>query len=131
MPRKLTWFLFIILSLGLNPFLVLAAPNQQTPAGEEYTVQAGDWLTKIAEKYFGQALAYQGIIDATNAKAAEDSSFATITNPDVIVVGQKLWIPTAQAGAGELTAEGITFSPVTVDKLGIQSVVPKNWPASK
>jgi nucleoid-associated protein YgaU len=37
--------------------------------------------------------AYPVIVDATNAKAKEDSSFTEITNPDLIEIGQKLWIP--------------------------------------
>jgi hypothetical protein len=37
------------------------------------------------------------IVEATNARAAEDVSFVVIDNPDLIEVGQKLWIP-AQAG---------------------------------
>lgn len=43
--------------------------------------------------------AYPVIVEATNAKAAEDDSyaacysFAAIENPDLIEVGQKLWIP--------------------------------------
>ncbi|OQY37114.1 MAG: hypothetical protein B6243_01430 [Anaerolineaceae bacterium 4572_5.2] len=44
-------------------------------------------------------MAYPAIIEATNAKAAADDSFAVIDNPDVIEVGQKLWIPAADAEA--------------------------------
>ena len=38
-------------------------------------------------------LAHPVIVEATNAMAEEDSGFATITNLDLIEVGQKLWIP--------------------------------------
>src|SRR5262245_5485832 len=104
MFRPLIRLLLVFLPLLVMPNRVLAVPPQQAPGGEEYTVQAGDWLTKIAEKYFGRALDYPAIIEATNAKAATDNSFAAITNPDVIVVGQKLWIPTTQA-ADEITVD--------------------------
>jgi hypothetical protein len=77
-------------------------------AGEAYIVQPGDWLTKIAEKYFGDADAYHAIVEATNAKAAEDASFAVIDNPSLIRVGQKLWIPAQPVAAeGDLTLEAL------------------------
>ena len=85
-------FATLILLSGLTTPMVNAAPPLQTD-GQEYIVQAGDWLSKIAEKYYNDPLAYSTIVSATNAKAAEDNSFATITNPNVIETGQKLWIP--------------------------------------
>jgi hypothetical protein len=63
--------------------------------GEAYIVQADDWLSKLADKFYGDIFAYPTIVDATNARAKEDSSFAVITNPDLIEIGQKLWIPKA------------------------------------
>ncbi len=64
-----------------------------------YIVQADDWLSKLALKFYGDPLAYPAIVEATNAKARENSSFATITNPDVIEIGQKLWIPASLPGS--------------------------------
>lgn len=128
MLRKLTPLLLTLLSLVLTRNTTLAAPPLQAPTGEEYTVQAGDWLTKIAEKYFGRALDYPLIIEATNARAAADSSFTAITNPDVIVVGQKLWIPTTQAADAVMVGD-IAFNPAPIEKLGISTIVPTNWPA--
>ena len=75
---------------------VTAAPPSQSPDGEAYIVQPGDWLMKIAKDFYGDASAYRVIVEATNGKAAEDASFAVIDNPSLIRVGQKLWIP-AQA----------------------------------
>lgn len=60
-------------------------------------VQAGDTLSAIAARQSGSQLSYQAIINATNAKAATDRSYATITNPAVLAVGWKLCIP---AGSG-------------------------------
>ncbi len=62
---------------------------------QEVVVQADDWLSKIAEKVYGDVFAYSVIAEATNAKSAEDDSFATIENVDVIEVGWKLCIPSA------------------------------------
>jgi branched-chain amino acid transport system substrate-binding protein len=42
-------------------------------------------------------LAWPIIWEATNAKAAEDDSFAVIEDPNIIEVGQKLWIPDADS----------------------------------
>ena len=53
----------------------------------------------------GNVLAYPAIVEATNAKAAEDASFATIEDPNVIVIGQKLWLPgTGTSDSGEVEA---------------------------
>jgi hypothetical protein len=81
------------------PAPTATAAANATPAvrnagpGQEYIVKDGDWLTRIAVEYLGDMQAYQAIIDATNAKAAVDSSFARITDTNQLEVGQKLWIP--------------------------------------
>jgi hypothetical protein len=74
-----------------------AAPvNQAMMACEQnYVVQADDWLSKLADKYFGDVLAYPAIVEATNAAAQDDGSYATIANPDLIEVGWQLCIPSA------------------------------------
>lgn len=50
--------------------------------GNSYTVVAGDWLSKIAGRSYGDIYAYQKIADANK-----------ITNPDTIEIGQVLTIP--------------------------------------
>lgn len=57
------------------------------------TVQPGDTLSLIAGRQFGSQVTYQAIVAATNAKAAVDHSYATITNPNTLNVGWKLCIP--------------------------------------
>jgi uncharacterized surface protein with fasciclin (FAS1) repeats len=59
----------------------------------DYTVQADDWLSKIAEKELGDVLAYPQLVEATNAAAAESSRYAMIANADIIEVGQVICIP--------------------------------------
>lgn len=98
--------LIILLIFAVAAGLVYA----QAPAGQSYTVQANDWLSKLAQKYYDDALAYPTIVDATNAKSAEDSSFAVITNPNAIEPGQKLWIP----AAGGITVTLATMTPTEV-----------------
>jgi pimeloyl-ACP methyl ester carboxylesterase/heat shock protein HslJ len=102
MKKLILIITLFLLALTITPALA------QAPDGEEYIVQRGDWLAKIAGKYFGDVQTFQVIVEATNAKAAEDSSFAVIRNPNLIVPGQKLWIPTegmSMAGSG---AERVT-----------------------
>jgi len=72
-----------------------ALAQEAVTCEQEVVVQADDWLSKIAEKVYGDVFAYPAIAEATNAKAAEDDSFATIENVDVIDVGWKLCIPNA------------------------------------
>ena len=98
---KLTW-LFLLVGTMLLPATTLA----QTPtdeAGQVYTVQADDWLSKLADKFYGDPLAYLVIFEATNNKAAQDSSFATLTDPNLIEVGQQLFIPQTNEISEELT----------------------------
>ena len=98
--------LIVIITLFLLA-LTVGAALAQAPEGEEYIVQADDWLSTIAKKKYGDPLAYPTIVEATNAKAAEDESFTVIDDPGVIEVGQKLWLP-AEA---TLVAEGVSVTP--------------------
>ncbi|MBI1882045.1 MAG: hypothetical protein HYR94_28045 [Chloroflexi bacterium] len=50
-----------IILLGMLLGWVVGMAQAQAPDGTEYTVQAGDWLSKIAEKYFGDVGAYPTI----------------------------------------------------------------------
>ncbi|MFN8459675.1 MAG: hypothetical protein U0401_34355 [Anaerolineae bacterium] len=60
----------------------------------------------------GDPLAYPVIVEATNAKAAEDNSFTAITNPNVIEVGQKLWLPAdISAVEGSIAQAGQFLNP--------------------
>ncbi|MCP4409119.1 MAG: META domain-containing protein, partial [Gammaproteobacteria bacterium] len=70
----------------------------------EYIVQAGDWLSKISEKYLNDVLAYPIIVEATNAQTGEQ--FADIANADLIEPG---WLLCISGAAGE-TAPGTEAS---------------------
>ncbi|MCB9099212.1 MAG: redoxin domain-containing protein [Anaerolineales bacterium] len=83
--------------------VVAAPPPEGSDSGQDYIVQADDWLSKLADKFYGDPLAYQAIVEATNAKATEDTTYTTITNPDVIEVGQRLFIPDDLAAVADLT----------------------------
>jgi tungstate transport system substrate-binding protein len=73
--------------------------QQVVTCEQEVIVQADDWLSKIAEKIYGDVFAYPAIAEATNARNAVDDTFARIENVDIIEVGWKLCVPgTSDAG---------------------------------
>jgi len=113
---------------------VSAAPPSQGGEGQSYVVQANDWLSKLAEKSYGDVLAWPVIWKATQAKAAEDDSFAVIPDPNLIEVGQKLWIPDeteAAALLAEFSAERAAASPTgsadVTGELNLLCVVELDW----
>ena len=87
--KKVLTSLFVatLLATLLVGVVSAAAPVQQT--GQEYVVQADDWLSKLAEKNYGNVLAWPAIWKATTAKAAEDDSFADIADPNLIEALEK------------------------------------------
>lgn len=93
--RKLFNLLNLALLLGL---LLTLAPKpvlaqDEITCDEDVIVQADDWLSKIADKFYGDVLAFPAIAEATNAKAAADDSYNAVENVDVIEPGWKLCIP--------------------------------------
>jgi hypothetical protein len=66
--------------------------SQETGA-QVYIVVPDDWLRQLARRFYGDATKWTLIYEGTNAKAREDSSFAVISNPDLLRPGWKLWIP--------------------------------------
>ncbi|MFB0537995.1 MAG: extracellular solute-binding protein [Anaerolineae bacterium] len=91
--KKLFSLLMIVALLAVFVPVVSAAPPAQ---GQEYIVTAGDWLSKVADKYLGNPLAWPAVMSATNQKNLEDSSFAKIINADLIEPGWKLWVPSTE-----------------------------------
>ncbi len=59
-------------------------PADSFDATQWHEVVAGDTLSKIAAKYYGDPTMYMTIFDANKDM---------LTNPDLIKVGQKLRIP--------------------------------------
>jgi multiple sugar transport system substrate-binding protein len=92
-------------------FSLMVAPGhaQGITCADPYTVQADDWLSKLADRFFGTYLAYPAIVDATNAAANSDDSYTRIQNPDEIEIGQALCVPSdaeAEAFLNPTAAEG-------------------------
>lgn len=101
-------YVLVILALMIPAATAFAAvPVQQDAVAceEDYSVQADDWLSKLADKFYGDILAYPAIFEATNAAAQADDSYATIGNADLIEVGWKLCIPSQEDAQALLGGE--------------------------
>jgi rhamnose transport system substrate-binding protein len=97
-------YLLVMLSLLLAVVPVATASAQAAVACEEdYVVQADDWLSKLADKYYGDVLAYWAIFDATNAAGGE---YPKLEDPNVIEVGTRLCIPSAADAQALLAQRG-------------------------
>jgi molybdate transport system substrate-binding protein len=99
------WLLIALAGLNLwGSWPLLAAPTGQAEAcAEVYTVQVDDWLSKIADKFLGEVLAFPAIFAATNQQHTVDPTFARIENPDLIEAGWQLCIPSPETAQAILT----------------------------
>ncbi len=95
MFKKLLMIGMIVVLLG---WLFISVAQAASPPGQEegqaYVIQADDWLSKLAEKYLGEATLWPWIVDATNTRAAADPNLDVIENPNVVYPGQIVFIPT-------------------------------------
>ena len=94
--KQLLSLLFTITLLGTQTSIVSTA---QANCTADAFVQPGDTLSIIASRYLGDRDSYLDIVEATNVQAATDSSYATISNPNIILVGWKLCISTSSSAA--------------------------------
>jgi putative spermidine/putrescine transport system substrate-binding protein len=131
--KKLVMLMTLLaLLFTLSPATSLA---QEVVCEDDVVVQADDWLSKIAEKFYGDVLAFQAIADATNAKAASDTSYATVENVDIIEPGWKLCVPAADAAqatvatAAEETAVNMDALIAAAKEEGMLSTIalPRDW----
>jgi nucleoid-associated protein YgaU len=71
-------------SLQVNSGFADMAKKSAAAGGQRYTVQAGDTLSKIAERFYGKAAEWKKIHEANKEK---------VPNPDLIHPGDELVIP--------------------------------------
>jgi len=113
------------------------AMEATTPAAEgceNYVVAGGDTLSAVAG---GAGVSFQAVVDATNAAAENDASYTTITDPNILNVGQTLCIPstttapaavteTPSVEAGEATEETGAMAEAeeatTADKMMVEGI---------
>jgi len=94
--KLLNLTLFVILLLALVP--VSASAQEPVTCQEEVVVVKDDWLSKYADKYFGNPYSWPAIM-AWHNKAAEaepDKFPDKIINADLIEVGWTICIPTTE-----------------------------------
>jgi glucose/mannose transport system substrate-binding protein len=96
MKKLLNLTLMAILLLTLMP--MAASAQGPVTCQEEVTVQKDDWLSKYADKYFGNVSSWPAIMALHNQAAqADPQKFPDkIVNADVLEVGWTICIPTEQ-----------------------------------
>ncbi|HXV42192.1 MAG TPA: META domain-containing protein [Anaerolineae bacterium] len=82
-----------------------SAFQQGLVCDEVYTVQQGDWLSKIAEKYYGNPLAYDQLVVAANTETGD--AYTDIGDPNLIEPGWVLCITSVDivAALADLAAQ--------------------------
>ncbi len=87
MKKLLSILLIFAFTLSISPDVISAAPLAQGVAcDQDVVIQADDWLSKLADKFYGDVLAFPAIVEATNQAHGTDDSYARINNSDVIEV---------------------------------------------
>ncbi|MBN1220698.1 MAG: hypothetical protein JXM69_17385, partial [Anaerolineae bacterium] len=125
MSKKLFFVLLLtVLLVSLSSTAVMAQGD-----GTVYSVQKDDWLSKIAEKEYGDPLAYTAILYYNNLMAAEDSSLNMISDADQIEVGWSIYIPTTAEAeaymAGEIAApSAYSEAPMLADMVAAAELPP-------
>jgi dienelactone hydrolase len=72
-----------------------ASQAQSVVCAEELVLQRGQTLATIAARVFGTQDGVADIIAATNAQAAVDSAYTTISDPNAVEAGWKICVPAA------------------------------------
>src|SRR5688572_19078869 len=121
--RLLSLLMIAVLVAILLPAAVAAAPPPQEGEGQVYSIQKDDTLGKIAEKEYGDILAYTAIVHYTNLKAAEDSSITHIDNPDSVEVGQTIYLPTTEEVEAFLAEGGALAVPTAFSEAPMLSAM--------
>ncbi|GAB4530713.1 MAG: ABC transporter substrate-binding protein [Anaerolineae bacterium] len=128
MSKKLiSWLILVALAVSLLPAAVAAAPPAQA-GGTIYTIQKDDWLSKIAEKEYGDPLAYAAIVFYNNQKAQEDETLTVIEDPDVIEVGWTIYLPSAEEASaymiGAIPAGAYNEAPMLAEMVAAGELPP-------
>jgi peptide/nickel transport system substrate-binding protein len=111
----------LLLALGLSLLPGQALAQGEVTCENDVVAQADDWLSKLADKFYGNVLAFPVIVDATNAKAATDDSYATIENPDIIEVGWKFCVPATEVAQAMLNES--VYTPVSAGETASTLVI--------
>ncbi|MDM8528873.1 LysM peptidoglycan-binding domain-containing protein, partial [Anaerolineales bacterium HSG24] len=103
----------IMILIGSIILVILVLPSQlvaQEPTCQlDYTVQSGDWLSRVSEKYLGDPLEYNQLVRTANSNA--NDRYTNIDNPNVIEPGWILCIPAEGSGSGDIRVVYPTVAP--------------------
>ena len=118
MQKKLVSMVMLVaMLLALLPAAAQAAPV--TEEGARYTVQAGDTLSTIAEKQFGDSMTYVAILYYNNQMAREDKTLTFIANPETLEAGWVIYLPSAAEVKAYLDKVGKGVTLPEVDPLTV------------
>ena len=104
LKKLLSFTLALVVMVGFAP--QQAAHAQGLACDQDIVVQADDTLSVIADKVYGDILAFPAIVEATNQAGGSDDSYTIIDNPDVIEIGQKLCVPSSDDASAFLGSGG-------------------------
>ena len=105
--RKLTT---VVTALALLALILAASPSyadQPSECESTYTVRRGDTLSRIAQSLYRDWSAYPAIDLATDAAATTGGSYRAIADPNFILPGWVLCIPSSETAFAGLTARGL------------------------
>lgn len=88
-----------------------------TPAsqsGRSYQIQAGDWLSSLAKREYGNPLDYRAILVYTNQFCQADPNLHCLNNPDQIEVGWKIYLPSPEEVAAYWQGQLVTLPPLNL-----------------
>ncbi len=80
-------------------------------AGQPYEVQGGDWLSRIAEREYGNPFDYRAIVALNNQKCQTNTAYTCIESADAIGKGWIIYLPTAEEVAAYWAGQGIATLP--------------------
>ncbi|MCP4362878.1 MAG: hypothetical protein GY796_33150 [Chloroflexi bacterium] len=123
MNKKL--FYLIIFTMLVALLLPMAALAQ---GGSTYTIQADDTLSKIAEKEYGDPLAFPAIVFYSNQKATDDDSLTLVEDPNLIEIGWTIYIPTAEEAnaylIGNIPGGSYNEAPILAERVAAGELPP-------
>jgi len=94
-----------VLAVLMQGLAGLSAAQESVACENDYIVQEGDWLSKIADQVYGDYSLYPAIVLASNARAAVDASYAYIADPWLIEPDWKLCLPDAETAESGFTVD--------------------------
>jgi len=124
MFKKKTGLLLLVLIFAMLLPVAVSAQG----GGETYTIQANDWLSKLADKQYGDTLAFPAIVYYNNQKAAEDDTLTIIEDPNLIEVGWTIYLPSAEEATayliGNIPGGSYTEAPMLAEMVAAGTLPP-------